>query len=428
MVANLANQGVVLLSQIAVFPLLISSWGVDGFGTWIVLTAIPTYVGLSDFGLSISAKSDMSIRMSRGDEFGARQTLSSVLAIAAGAICVFGSGYIFAIIAFDWTRIFSLHTIEESYAKLMLGFGLVQIVSYQAFVFSAAIIRAMGRPALESSLAAIGRATETLAAVFVAVSGGSLTDAAAAWSLTRAVLSLIIWIVVLVRYPGLRPSIHLVRWGRIKSLLGPSIAYAMMPVAQTVAIQGTTLAVSSFAGPAAVAAFNTTRVISRLGTQLSNTINNTFVPFYSYAIGRNSVVSGLFKEHLVFVLLSLVAYLAFVAVFGESFLAIVSKRQIPFDVHLFSIFVAAASAEMLFSTAIAIQSAANRVGFVAGVYFSLAALVVGLSYFLGSHIGTTGIAALVLAANLVMLALCVLALVDRSYSVVRLGSPQQTVK
>ncbi|MCK1550850.1 hypothetical protein IVB11_17755 [Bradyrhizobium sp. 177] len=406
MMANLANQGVVVLSQIAIVPLFISSWGLDGFGTWIVLTAIPTYVGLSDFGLSISAKSDMAIRAARGDLAGARETLSSVLALAAVSLTAFGTVYVIAIFGVNWTTVLSLHTIQESSAKLILAFGLVQIIFYQAFLFSATIIRAAGRPALESSLSALGRGGEVFTAAVVAALGGSLLVAACALACSRMVFSVVIWIIVARRYPELCPAARLVNWQRIKTLVAPSAAYAMMPIAQSIAVQGTTLAVSGFAGPAAAAAFNTTRVITRLGIQLGNTVSNTFVPYYSYAIGHKSGVVQLFKEHFLIIIVTLIGYLAFISLFGKAFLGIVSKWQIPFDGVLFGVLAAAASAEVVFGAVVAIQSAANRVGLLAGAYASLALMVAGASHVLGTQIGIEGVAWLILIANVAMLTVC----------------------
>jgi O-antigen/teichoic acid export membrane protein len=410
MLANITNQVVVVVSQIAVVPILISAWGVGGFGTWIVLTAVPAYMGLSDFGLSISAKSDMAIRMSKGDVIGAAHTLSSVLAIAVIASGMVSAIYLTTIFVVDWTSVFSLQEVSEPHAKLILIFGLIQVLFYQTFLFSATTIRAIGRPALEGYLAALGRGSEICAVAVVAGLGGSIVEAACAWACTRAVLSIVIWTVVFLKVPRLRPAIALVRWQRIKYLTAPSMAYAMMPLAQAIFIQGTTLAVSLFAGPVIAATFNTTRVITRIGVQAANTINNTFVPYYSYAIGRSVSIKSIYHEHLALLLMALGAYAFFVCVFGERLIGIVSRWQIPFEKGLFYVLVAAASAEMLFSAAISVRSAANRVGTLTVIYATLAVVAVGSSYFLGNLIGIVGVGSLVLAANMAMLAACVLQL------------------
>jgi len=197
----------------------------------------------------------------------------------------------------------------------------------------------------------------------------------------------------------------------------------MMPVAQSIAIQGTTLAVSSFSGPSGAAAFNTIRVITRLGTQLANTINNSFVPYYSYAIGRKSGVIRLFKEHFGLILSSLVVYLALVTTLGDTFLRIISKGEISFELDLFSILVAAGCTEMLFSTVISIQSASNKVGPIAASYALLSIGTVGLSYSLGTILGVTGVAWLVFATNLATLGICLIVLFSSSLSVLRSRQP-----
>jgi hypothetical protein len=134
------------------------------------------------------------------------------------------------------------------------------------------------------------------------------------------------------------------------------------------------------------------------------------VPYYSYAIGRGVSIKSIYHEHLSLLLMALGRYAFFVCVFGERLIGIVSKWQIPFEKGLFYVLVAAASAEMLFSAAISVRSAANRVGTLTVIYATLAVVAVGSSYFLGNPIGIVGVGSLVLAANMAMLAACVLQL------------------
>jgi O-antigen/teichoic acid export membrane protein len=418
--ANVTNQIVVVLSQIAVVPILIAAWGVAGFGTWIVLSAMPTYLGLSDFGLSISAKSDMAVRMARGDRKGAAHTLSSALAIAMISSGLFAAVYLAVSFAFDWVTTFSLHSITAYEAKTVLLFGLVQIFSYQAFLFSAAVIRATGHPAVEGYLSALGRGVEIFALTVVAWLGGSIVQAACAWACSRATLSSIIWVIAYLRIPELRPAISLISRDRMRALLTPSIAYAMFPVAQAVFIQGTTLAISSFAGPATAAIFNTTRVITRLGVLVANSINNSFVPHYSYAIGHGASVKEIIREHVVILFAAMAGYVLFIALFGETFVGIISRWQIPFERTLFVVLVVTACAEMAFGAVIALCSAVNQVGRLALTYAVLSVVTLGTSYVVGERVGIIGVATMLLAANSAMLVACLLRLCDGNS--VQLGS------
>jgi O-antigen/teichoic acid export membrane protein len=79
-------------------PLLIRAWGLEGYGQWIALTALTSYLSLSNFGLVTTAANEMVIASGAGDEARARQTfqvsinltLYVVLPIIAAAVLVLG--------------------------------------------------------------------------------------------------------------------------------------------------------------------------------------------------------------------------------------------------------------------------------------------------------------------------------------------------
>jgi O-antigen/teichoic acid export membrane protein len=83
---------------IMLVPLLIRAWGLEGYGQWIALTALTSYLGLSNFGLVTTAANEMVIASSAGDEARARQTfqvsinlaLYVVLPIIAAVVLVLG--------------------------------------------------------------------------------------------------------------------------------------------------------------------------------------------------------------------------------------------------------------------------------------------------------------------------------------------------
>jgi O-antigen/teichoic acid export membrane protein len=59
---------------IVLVPLLIRAWGVDGYGQWIALTALTSYMGLSNFGLVTTSANDMVIASGAGDTARASRT------------------------------------------------------------------------------------------------------------------------------------------------------------------------------------------------------------------------------------------------------------------------------------------------------------------------------------------------------------------
>lgn len=407
--ANLVNQAVVALTQLAVIPLLVSRWGVEGFGTWLLLTAIPTYLTISDFGFTTSAKTDMAIRAKRGDVAGAKVTASSVAALLIVALAAVAVIYL-AVVAFvDWTRALNLTHITQAEAQEVLCLGLIQLASYQAFLLSASVIRAAGRPALEVLLAAGFRAAETTALIVTALFGGGFVAAACAWAATRFATTLVLWVVLSVRLPELVPARSGVRWGRVRMLLKPSVAYLLVPLANAIFIQGTVLVLGAVTGPALVAAYSTMRVVTRLGVSAANVLNYAFTPQYSYAVGANANGSfvALWRSHVGLILVGVLAYSLLMALAGPWLVHLLSHGKVDSDPTVLLLLTAAAAFEMLWGVALSIGSATNTVGRLSIALLILSILSLAVIYLFSAQYSILGASAAIASSQLLMIGVAI---------------------
>jgi hypothetical protein len=88
--ANFAGNGVTALIQIVSVPVFLSAWGVRAYGEWMVLSALPTYVALSDLSFSSVAGNSMVMLRAQGkhDEAVAlgRQVWSIVTVMTTAAV------------------------------------------------------------------------------------------------------------------------------------------------------------------------------------------------------------------------------------------------------------------------------------------------------------------------------------------------------
>ena len=55
--ANLLGKFWVVLSQTVTVPVMLTIWGAKGYGVWLMIWAVPSYVTLSDFGFGSAASS-----------------------------------------------------------------------------------------------------------------------------------------------------------------------------------------------------------------------------------------------------------------------------------------------------------------------------------------------------------------------------------
>src|ERR1035438_788215 len=81
---------VTVLVQVVSVPVLIHAWGAGRYGDWLLLSAIPSYLTLSDLGFGDASASDMSMRVAANDRDGALRTFQSswvlVTAISLAAL------------------------------------------------------------------------------------------------------------------------------------------------------------------------------------------------------------------------------------------------------------------------------------------------------------------------------------------------------
>ena len=68
---------VVAVIQLGSVPLLLHAWGAARYGDWLLLSAIPIYLSLSDLGFGDASGSDMAMRVAANDRAGALRTFQS---------------------------------------------------------------------------------------------------------------------------------------------------------------------------------------------------------------------------------------------------------------------------------------------------------------------------------------------------------------
>ncbi|HBQ8586930.1 TPA: hypothetical protein L9B03_005523, partial [Klebsiella pneumoniae] len=82
--ANAYGQAITVLIQLVSVPFFIQHWGISIYGEWLILSALPAYLSMSDFGLGAVAGNSMVIKMAQNDKAGALAIYRSVSCFNAG--------------------------------------------------------------------------------------------------------------------------------------------------------------------------------------------------------------------------------------------------------------------------------------------------------------------------------------------------------
>src|SRR6202000_1178180 len=75
--ANGVGKIWVILIQLVTVPVLSVKWGPSGYGIWLMLTTVPAYIALSNFGFGTAAAVDMTQHYTRQDYNKALRTFQS---------------------------------------------------------------------------------------------------------------------------------------------------------------------------------------------------------------------------------------------------------------------------------------------------------------------------------------------------------------
>lgn len=128
-------------------------------------------------------------------------------------------------------------------------------------------------------------------------------------------------------------------------MVSPSAAYVAIPISSALGLQGTTLVVGAFFGPAVVTLFTAYRTLARIVTQAVTIVSNSLWPEFSRLYGANNraALTLLYARSALWSLLGVCLLVAGLAVAGEFVLKLWTHGSISFDRILFLLLVGAAA-------------------------------------------------------------------------------------
>lgn len=290
--ANGFGQAVTLLIQLASVPILIHAWGIQLYGEWITLSAIPAYLVLSDIGLSLVAGNSLALIADKGD-IRQMQTIYQSTWVMVSTLSI---GVLITVMAVVWFtepgRLLGLTQISDE----TLNITLLLLFSHVAVSMQTGIMklpfRALKRNPLSVVVVNMIRLLEWLAATVVVLSGGGVVEFALTFLLVRVVGNISLWLMLKRIGTSLQIGIRHASPHTIKKLLRPSLASMCFPLGLSFTMQGFILLVGSMVGSVGVAVFSIYRTFTRVPIQLATATNQAIWPELSYAFGANDIAKA----------------------------------------------------------------------------------------------------------------------------------------
>jgi O-antigen/teichoic acid export membrane protein len=401
--ANLYGQVVNVAIQLLQVPILLSFWGTQLYGEWLVLYSVPGYLALTDLGVGAVASNRLSMLVS-ADQLTEAKIVLRTTWVFLGWVCLVGAFLVtVAAVLFDWTSILSLKTIPKEEASLSLallcGMVLVSLpTSLIGGLYRAGHHNARG--------VVIG---STLRLVQLAVIAGTAMKTHSIWitCLGLLILQIVGFIIQLMDVSRFVNSLGLfgsrVDWTDLFSMWRPSLAFMLFPLANGFYFQAATLVVNAYFGPASVVLFNTSRTLTRALTQAISVIKHSLWPEFSHLYGAGEILRlrKLLTLGMESSLLLSLAGSSLLLLLAQPILSWWTHGKVPCDFPLLILLSLATIVNGVWFTASAVLQSTNRHSGYSLVYCLSCAAGLGLSLWLSPHLGLLSVPAFMILVEVI---------------------------
>jgi O-antigen/teichoic acid export membrane protein len=386
-------------------PVFLAAWGVPTYGEWLVLSAIPTYLALSDLSFSVVAGNSMVMLVAQGrrDEaiiLGRRlwsivTATTGVAVIAAMAIAVAFGG-----------ALGSGAAIPASEVRIVLVALFLGVAVSNQYGVLDAWYRADGRYPLSAALRQLGRLLEfgfLMGAVILGAQPGLAAIAFLAGSVAGFGVS---WVALRLAVPWSTFRPELPHWQTIRELVAPGLAYMAFPIGTALSLQGFVLVVGAMLGAPAVVLFSTTRTVTRVVTQAISTVGNSVWPELSRSVGANHIAEArtIVRRSVQLTLVLSVASVTALALLGPTLIRIWTHGSVDPPAGLLGLLLLVVLCNSIWYSLSIVLPATNQHRGQAVVFIVGTASALALAVPLTAAFGLEGTAAALLAIDALMVA------------------------
>lgn len=403
--ANAYGQLISVGIQLISVPVFLHYWGIELYGEWLILSAIPAYLSLSDIGFASVAGNDMTMRMAKGDQHGALEVYQSIWILISATSMMVGCIAGLLVWSVPLTQFISLPHVQADQASLALFALLVYVlIGLQGGVLTAGF-RCNGRYAYGTILNNTVRLMEWVLAVIVLAFGGGVGNVALAFLIGRIFGTIALWLALRRQSPWLVLGYREGNLTIIRKLFKPALAFMAFPLGLALNIQGMVLIIGIFIGPAAVTIFTAYRTLTRLLVQIITLLNQAVWPEISsaYGAGAIDVVRKLHQKGSAVTFWIGLSGVIFIGIGGDFIVGIWTRHALESNHVLLGLLLSAGFVNILWQTSWVVLMATNRHQEISVVFIASATAALIFSIIFFSWFGINGAALSLIIAELPML-------------------------
>lgn len=279
--------------QVVSVPVLTRQLGVPLYGEWLLLSAVPAYLALSDLGFVGAASNDMTAAAARGHLRQARDVLRTVWSLLTVLSLLLLLSAVVVTSRTDLQALLDLQHVTADEARTTVLLLVVWTLLIVQNSVPEASWRASGRYATGTALSATFRFLDVAAGLAAALVTAELRAMAAAQLATRLATLAVNYVLVTRANRELTLGLRGVGLGHARRLGTPALSYMLFPVGNAVALQGMVLVVGTGLGAVAVVVLTATRTLANLLKQLLLLPGNATWPELTRALAQGQQSTAL---------------------------------------------------------------------------------------------------------------------------------------
>jgi O-antigen/teichoic acid export membrane protein len=399
------SQAVQIFIRLAEVPLILTFWGTQLYGEWLMLSAIPAYLSIGDGGFAGAACREMTMRSGAGSRI--------------GNLAVYQSTWILLIVISLATGILALGLVSVAPLREWLGFSamsgleiktvLLLLVAHVLVGFQGGLLNGgfwvAGRYANGMYFVAVMQVLEFGGMATAVALGGGPIHAALGYLAGRLFGTGLMWHGQRQASPWMRHGFTHASFRELKRLSAPAFASLSFPLGNALNIQGMRIIVGLILGPSAVALFVPLRTLSRLVMQPANIMNQLIEPelALSYGAGDSSLFKRLFTRSCQLTMWGCIGSCLLVGPGTHWIFPVWTGGNVVMHWPTYIILIAGVLINGNWYTALMVPYATNRHGIIGHFYILVyGAASFGLGYILVTRFGLGGAALALLLAEVAM--------------------------
>lgn len=384
-----------VFGQVATVPIALRYWGPIRWGEWVAVTAVVSFLTLSDLGMQAHVVNRMATHHAHGKTDAFLFELHSALRIQGPLVLILWLlGTAIASIL-PLTRWYSITSVSAGILTMVLSLAGAEILLGVGFGPVTGVYRATSRLARGALIAALQRVGFFVLPIGLMVLGRGFLDVGAARFLWAFVFAAWMYIDLRRTTPwfSMKPLGGTARAGI--AMLAPSLLFLLANVSEFLSLQGTVMILQSALGGAAVAQFSTHRTLANFSRMLATQLVNASWPELTtlYAKGERE---KLIRLHRTMSKLSGFALGSMTLMLWPAFAWIYSAwtlRSLSLDSTLLGLMLIQTLLWSVWNTGCVVLAAISKQGKLSALALSNGVLTVGAAIVLVPRYGLVGAAA-----------------------------------